>query len=690
MAGGLFARIKNWRGTENLKTDDLNAEINNIIQNLKPAVFDDFQVNVSQKQLTQNPGDVGSEVLAQSLAEEIEQLRFQLNAIIGGSEWYNNPPSNLTILNAGVSGLTAQAPNRIVSGGTDIFGAASGQPFFLDQIDIAGTGITLIQSQPLVVYINNVSYTESGNLQVVGLTAAPGSNNTCLVNDAALTGTQSTKIQGERDTVITIGTIGANISSLNGQLAAFKVGTEMFLADVDTTNNRLRKCFRGFFSIASAWVPRVALNNTDTITLLKLTWIFYVNDGTNASSLDICYTNPKVSYSQPLSPAIGDFWLDLSVNKWKKYNGVAFVIANAVAIGACCQDSTGAVIGVRSFDFANFFNVLNTIEPAYVDANNVRSKTLSTEVSVYGTIVEYPYDYVKWSMSTDRDSGVSDSASTTYYLYVTPQGAVKISDVAPSVRKFDLLGDYHPAKPWRCIGEIANDGSSNFDAATISFIRYHQAVLPSTSGGVDNTIIDVLTIGATNIANSAITAPKIATDAVITVKIQDNAVTTAKIQDLNVTTAKINDAAVTTVKIADANVTRIKQEAFGQQLSSSSGSPASITNSSFQRPTNLVISITVSAANRMVFVGLVPDGSTNQSGILATSVGGTADWEFRRDASVLVTGSLPINSVYVPTGAFWAVDVAPGAGSHTYDFLVRSSSSAAVSVPYTKILVYEF
>jgi hypothetical protein len=90
---------------------------------------------------------------------------------------------------------------------------------------------------------------------------------------------------------------------------------------------------------------------------------------------------------------------------------------------------------------------------------------------------------------------VTDAASTNYYAYVTDQGALKISNVSPHDRRHDLLGWYHPAKPWRCVAEIENDGSSNLDGSTLrsqiyqANFDYPRRRVLSAQGGVGDIAI---------------------------------------------------------------------------------------------------------------------------------------------------------------------------------------------------------
>ena len=88
MAGGLYSRLvtRPTGGTISGPNDD--AEWDNIISNALPAKFDDYSATSGQMDSTKDPypGDVQS--LATSLAEEIEHIRWVIDEMHGGSDWY--------------------------------------------------------------------------------------------------------------------------------------------------------------------------------------------------------------------------------------------------------------------------------------------------------------------------------------------------------------------------------------------------------------------------------------------------------------------------------------------------------------------------------------------------------------------------------------------------------------------------
>lgn len=587
-----FGRVKNWIGSDNFSAVDINDEFNNFYSNVSAPTISGASgdpATVSGMQSQQSPGTVGSEVLPVTIQDEIRELRYQLNQIIGvvGGYWYSPPPASLTTLNSSLTGLIPSPANRIVSGRITI----NGQPDFLTPNGAANSVLFKATATNFIAYINNVLTTFNADITLTGLTVAPGSNNTCVVNDAALSGTQPSKIQGERNTVLQIATVGSNITALAGKYAAFKVGTEVFIGEVFLGNttfaatftnqsptvvnaaghglsandqvifsgvslpagvsaatiyfvsvigpnsffisltlggsqintsatgsgtatvlktNCIRNCFRGwFFNSSDASIPRAVVSNGATITLLKLSWIFLTNVA-STPGLDVTYNRPTVSAITPTSPAIGDYWLDLVNSTWKKYSGSSFVALNAALIGVTAQDTTNT-IAARSFDFANTFTFSNTIEVEYVDSADVRASKLSDRLSVYGTGLRYDYDQLIWNTSVNLDSGVTLAASTSYWCYVTPIGKQFISDVAPHQRRFDLLGDYHPSNPWRCVGTFTTDGSMNIVASSVSFSEYHEKVLPYNF--MTSLVIPDNSIPSVKYADQSVTRNKIANGA---------------------------------------------------------------------------------------------------------------------------------------------------------------------------------
>ena len=376
--------------------------------------------------------------------------------------------------------ITAPA-NRIVSGSTR---SSSNQPYFLKANGSAASVQITGNTTNLVVDVNGSSVTCSTDITISSLTTAPSSNNTCLVNMADAADQELTRYWGEPENKfvllqakdaenpfydhITVDTMGSNITGLVGSYAAFKIndGTndEYFIAYVESTT-KLSKIIRGaFLDNTGLPVNRVKFANNDTITLMKLSWIFLQNDGTTT---DVTYTPPVWSTTAPGSPATGDYWYDFTVSQWKRYSGSAFVAINRTLLGVCIQDTSNCK-ATRSFDFYYKAKDRNSIDLVRKDNTNVIFKSPHSNVWVYSKDIDFSLSAPEFNITTDllatatKDAYATESASTYYYLYVKDTGELAMSDIGPRYRG-DLLGSYHPSNPFRCVGVIFNNSSSNLE-----------------------------------------------------------------------------------------------------------------------------------------------------------------------------------------------------------------------------------
>lgn len=457
----LFSRLKTWLKNENLKASDVNAEFDNILTNFAPNKMSGDSTNTTQMQNQRDPGGVGTENLAQTTTDEIESLRFVISRLIGGSFWYSTPDLSLHQINALISqGNLTPPQNRVVSG---LKRASSNQPAFL----VAGGSTAIVtlkgSTTPFVYYIAGVQYTISSDVTLTFGSFAPSSSNTVTVNDATLAGGASTIIQGEGSSILTVSSFastGSNFPS-TGNFGAYKIvdggNTEYFTGYINS-DTQITKCFRGFyFDSTSAPVIRVVVNNGDTITALKLFWVFATTSGT----LDSCATNPKVQLATPTSPATGDYWFDLGSNLWKKYNGSSFVASNATLIGQAVVD-TSHCIATRSFEFYAPYDSKNTCALEIKDNNTVRTTQAGQICNVAGNLINFQKAIAYWIKPDNLVSGDTDGASKTFYIYLKDTGDLALGLTIPYNRISDLGGSYHPHNPWRSLGSVTNDGSSHF------------------------------------------------------------------------------------------------------------------------------------------------------------------------------------------------------------------------------------
>lgn len=461
MAKGLYTRIKRWIRREALNFDDLNAEFDNVLNNFIPTKVDDYSETVSQMQTQTDPGESGSESQATTLAGEIARLRNMLVEITGKTYWYETPVSNLLSLNTIITDNLSIRQNQVISGRVD----SNNQPMFLVPNGSAATVKLEADPTNLRLRIAGTEVTFTSDLTKTSLTTAPSSNNTCAVNNSAYADQEYTKWRGEWGTQIEIGTVGSEITALNGKVAAFKInnGTddEFFTALIDTTNGVLINCSRAlFFDSVDDPTPRIVFSNTDTITLLKLTWVFATYES-STPGLDVTYNAPYIQDEQPGSPSGGDYWFDTSAEAWKKFDGSTWATQSAVFVGICAQDSTNCIVA-RSVDFDKTYRQTNSVSIVKSSDTVLAAALQRCAIDVYGAEHRFNWRLPSWDITLDLDAG-SEASSTTYYAYVTDTGDTKLSVEKPHDRRGDLLGLYHPYKPWRYVGEAVNDSSSDFD-----------------------------------------------------------------------------------------------------------------------------------------------------------------------------------------------------------------------------------
>lgn len=363
------------------------------------------------------------------------------------------------------SSLITRTQNTIISGKKR---TTSNQAAFITPNGAALSFIVAGATTNLIYDVAGSTVTMSTDVTKSGLTAAPSSNNTCLVNDSEAADQAESRVFGEewsrRD--ILIDTVGSEITALNGKYAAFMIdngsATEYFIALVDTTNSRLRLAKRGYFYDSSLNPKnRIAFANNDTITLLKWGHVFAEDDG---ATVDVSYTVPEYSFTAPSSPATGDYWLDLANNVWKRYDGASWEIIDRTYIGSVVN-TTSACVGARCEPFFARYETMNTMTVEKTSTSVITGKTNNIRVNVAGQRIYFGTSRPVWNITTDLASSVdmynsTEQASTIYYLYLKDTGDTVISDISP-YWSAETLGPYHPHNPWRCVGIFYNDSSSD-------------------------------------------------------------------------------------------------------------------------------------------------------------------------------------------------------------------------------------
>jgi len=340
--------------------------------------------------------------------------------------------------------------NRIISGATR---TDSLQPDFIRADGTAATATILASAVDLRVVINNLPVTANTDIVKTGLTTAPSTNNTCLINESAWSGQYNTRFAGEENNILPIDNAGSEITDRVGQYICLKATNEYIFGYLKSATE-LTNCYRGyFFDDAGEPIVREALSDNDTLTLMSLGWVFLSNAG---NSVDVSYRSPVYSYATPAASleVVGNYWYDLDDSKWKRWNGSIWEIVNRTLIGLVVVDGT-ACVASRSFDSYALRDDLLTFEVEKLTNSTARIRQGRGEVYVYNKKLNFEYSNLQWDMATDLETGLTEQTDLTYYLYITEKGELKISDKRPYNRK-DLKGFYHPYHSWRCVGSAVN------------------------------------------------------------------------------------------------------------------------------------------------------------------------------------------------------------------------------------------
>lgn len=465
MAGSVFNRVKTWI-SETLTASDLNAEINNILDNLDAEGAGGYSDNLSEMRAQTDPGEVGSESLATSLADDIERLRFTIAEMKGETYWYTTADTNLASVQSQL-GSAAANRNRVISG---VSKATSDQSLFLvpsgsgngDSFTLSATATDLIYS------VNGTEYTLASDVVQANTQTAPTTNNTATINNPGLSSQSWTKYYGSFGGAVEIDSIGAEFTTRNQTRHTFRVGTEYFRAMIDTSRSQLRNLERGiFFDESGDGIPAVTLADNDTITLMTTNYVFLSTTGT----LSITTNEPIYSSEEPAAPSNGDYWLDLTTQTWKVYDGASYSQADATYIGMVITDENDDTVAARSADFSHTVNSTNTVRlDRYYNSTSQLQLQEDAKISVYGNSYEFRslslFDSLSWT-SSDLETGTI-TANTLYFYYLTEDGIPKISITPPVDMTITRGGLYHPYETWRAVGQAFWTSSS----AVHSFISY--------------------------------------------------------------------------------------------------------------------------------------------------------------------------------------------------------------------------
>ena len=85
---GLLTRIKTWISGEKLYASDLDAEIDNILNNLDHTKIEDESTDITAMRSLADPYPGEAESLATDSQGEIRRLRYLLKQLTQTTQWY--------------------------------------------------------------------------------------------------------------------------------------------------------------------------------------------------------------------------------------------------------------------------------------------------------------------------------------------------------------------------------------------------------------------------------------------------------------------------------------------------------------------------------------------------------------------------------------------------------------------------
>uniref|UniRef100_UPI003F6A056D hypothetical protein n=1 Tax=Polynucleobacter sp. TaxID=2029855 RepID=UPI003F6A056D len=182
----------------------------------------------------------------------------------------------------------------------------------------------------------------------------------------------------------------------------------------------------------------------------------------------------------------------------------------------------GACAGVEPMDFDKAWKTDLQCQIEYLSATKTRIKM--GKINVAGTNIEFPLGReidLDLSASGDRESGVSEAASTLYYIYCDKNFKLRYSDVCPRP-KGKKQGYYHPKYYWRCIGTVYNDGSSNIVPFFLNQNTYYYAQNGTGSADISTVAAATTMLSYASITNAyalyQFAVPPIADDALFCIQ----------------------------------------------------------------------------------------------------------------------------------------------------------------------------
>ena len=412
--------------------------------------------------------DPGDEILG----EHITQFKDALNGVLVGRQ--NDVPSagqnlgsesipfgslhcqQVRIGNQVLDASSQTVPGHRITGGRTSTQSSNGRfvDITLNQARILGKEV------PFSAVANGRTFTIDTDIAMSPTLGFAGAANTRETTLADVPATGDAKRFGEPDYAIgnqelNLAASVSQIANRVGEFAAFRIGTELVYAYI-LSSQKLRVVSRQYFIGPNNFIPPRADYATGTkVEILRTGWIFA--DADSPDTPEITYNSPIRSTRQPANPKTGDYWYDIRVDRWKRYDGTDWISVNRLPIAVVCSDST-RMVGFRCFDFFRRFAKLNEIEFERIsDTEYMVSR--GGRVSVFGIVQDVPR-FAVFDIESDTEDGVTVQSMGRFHGYRNERGEFKASDKIPVWRE-DLGGYYHPYENWLAVLNLYNNSKDS-------------------------------------------------------------------------------------------------------------------------------------------------------------------------------------------------------------------------------------
>lgn len=138
MSTGLYAHTTRATGTV-LTAAIYNADHQNHITNLNPAMTGALSDNLTEYRSTTDPGGSGSESLAANLAGELQRIRYVISRMVGKTYWYEAPATDFQNVGAGPDLAAIEA----LAGTSGLLAKIAANTWALRNLAVAGTGLSV-------------------------------------------------------------------------------------------------------------------------------------------------------------------------------------------------------------------------------------------------------------------------------------------------------------------------------------------------------------------------------------------------------------------------------------------------------------------------------------------------------------------------------------------------------------------